>query len=195
MEIPCTVVIQPGERGGGPTGLGSGRLSPLLPDGMRSAWSSRSLCLLPCWPWRLRLSRKSLYKTALPPGAGFLGPCLGMPRGRGPQREEVPRPLFWLRPRLDPLPIVFQAVDDLGPTGWDRLVPLGLATSSAHGSQPGWPDGSQSLAGLREDLCSQSLEPPARDVWGVSVNMESAHLLKTRNHSGRKADRGPPALV
>lgn len=41
----------------------------------------------------------------------------------------MPGLLFWLRPRLDPLPIVFQAIDDLGPAGWDRLAPLGLATS------------------------------------------------------------------
>lgn len=41
----------------------------------------------------------------------------------------MPRPLFWPQPRLDPLPIVFEAVGDLGPAGRDRLAPLGLATS------------------------------------------------------------------
>ena len=41
----------------------------------------------------------------------------------------MPKPLFWPRPRLDPLPIVSRAVGDLGPAGRDQSAPLGLATS------------------------------------------------------------------
>lgn len=66
--------------GGGPPAWAQGPSLPCFPAGRPvSVLSSSSLRLLPCWHRRLPLSRKSLYKTSLPPDAGFLGPCLGKP--------------------------------------------------------------------------------------------------------------------
>lgn len=80
-ETPCTVPIQLGAKaGGGPPAWAQGPSLPCFPAGRPvSVLSSSSLRLLPCWHRRLPLSRKSLYKTSLPPDAGFLGPCLGKP--------------------------------------------------------------------------------------------------------------------
>lgn len=107
----------------------------------------------------------------------------------------MPRPLFWLRPRRDPLPIVLEADGDLGPAGWDLRVPWGLATSKCTwrtARLAGWVS---VLGGLGEDLgpqlCSQSLEPSPLAIWGVSGH--DGNCSPEDQESPGKADR-PPQL-
>lgn len=63
---------------------------------------------------------------------------------------------------------------------------------SARGGQRGWQDGSQSLSDLGEDLwpqlCSQSLEPSALAIWGVSGHEGNCSSEDQEFPSG-KADR------
>lgn len=73
------LVIQPGEQGGGHVELES-RLPPLPPGRRISALGSRSLCLLPCQPWRLELSGEQFFAKHpyLPMKVSFV-PGLGKP--------------------------------------------------------------------------------------------------------------------
>ena len=113
----------------------------------------------------------------------------------------MPEPLFWPQPRLDPLPIVFKAVGDLG-TSW---LPWAWPPPSAHGRQPVWQDGSQPLGGLGEGLChggasgphlcSQSLKTPALAIWDVGGHSGNCSSLEDQEFLRQEGKDSSKSLV